>query len=281
MENKKEKSDESLALVARLTGICGLGGVCVAPYVLTVNPGVLQASKLSRQGFYAIAGLQGTINGGLGALVGVYSAKYAGFSTEWCKKALIHNTITPQERKQLGRSFLTGAFTALATGALYTWVGVPTAINGVSDAATPEPGVIVGMLASLYGSVNEEVLMRLFLQSSLAAATMFIVGSQRQPNRKFLNKYIRHGAGCVGALAFGAGHLPLARSLYAEHHGGAALPGWITTSVIAINASIGLVASEHYIAHDFLAAIAVHAGADAVLHVIGPVLSQLYGLFEK
>src|SRR5581483_9745636 len=98
--------------------------------------------------------------------------------------------------------------------------------------ALPEPWQ--GLLASFYGALDEEILIRLGLLSVLALGLRTIVRRLRGEFGPPLPVGIFWTANVVTALLFGAGHLPAAAAI-------APLTSILVVRIIALNALGGMV----------------------------------------
>lgn len=108
-----------------------------------------------------------------------------------------------------------------------------------------------GFLASFYGGINEEVLLRLFLFTFV----YFLLGKMVK-NRS----YLFWSTNIAVALAFGIGHLPTAFKM---------VPATIyeTSRVLILNGIPGLFFGWLYWSQGLLSAVIAHFAADLVLHV--------------
>ena len=127
-------------------------------------------------------------------------------------------------------------------------------------AEPPRPGPGIGLLASFYGAIGEEIQMRLFLVTLLA--WLLVRGSRgRIAARPAI------GIGIVlAALAFGAGHLPAAAQLWP-------LDAIVVARTLLANGVAGLVFGVLYARRGLETAMASHFLADIALHVAGPLLA--------
>lgn len=108
----------------------------------------------------------------------------------------------------------------------------------------------VGALASLYGGINEEVLIRLFLLSFL-----YFILSKTGKNRTTL-LWI---ATIITAFIFGLGHLPAASQLIT-------LNSFETFRILLLNGIPGIFFGWLYWSKSFYAAALAHFIADIILH---------------
>ena len=134
--------------------------------------------------------------------------------------------------------------------------------------AVPETSAIAppawqGFLASFYGGVTEEILLRLFALSLFAWLGRFL-------NRTVDNRPGRAAlwvANILAAVLFGLGHLP------ATAAAGLPLTGLVITRAIMLNGLAGLVFGWFYWTYGLESAMVSHFATDMVLHVIMPLLA--------
>lgn len=117
-------------------------------------------------------------------------------------------------------------------------------------------------LACFYGGLDEEILMRLFLLS-FVIWLFRLIGRGAAASRATA---VFWASNLLVALAFGAGHLPLAARL-------APLVPSLVAMVISLNAIAALGFGYLYWKRGLEAAILAHFCADIVLHVFGPFLA--------
>jgi hypothetical protein len=114
------------------------------------------------------------------------------------------------------------------------------------------PPFWAGMLASIYGGINEEVLCRVFLLSGL-----YYILSKTKKNRTMLLWV----ATVIAALIFGIGHLPAASKLVT-------LTGFETARILLLNGIPGMIFGWLYWSRSFYTAALAHFTADIFLHGI-------------
>jgi hypothetical protein len=116
------------------------------------------------------------------------------------------------------------------------------------------PGAVLwkGLLGSFYGAIVEEILSRLFLMTVLVWILSKLPG---------LNTAAVFSVACLlSALAFAAGHLPLAAQT-------APLTKAVVTRVLVLNTLAGLVFGAVFWSYGLEHAMAAHFAADVVLQV--------------
>lgn len=167
-----------------------------------------------------------------------------------------------QLRALLVPSIVLGVLASLAIIVLDGLVFAPQLAGLIGDAAAAamQPPAWQGFLASFYGGIVEELLLRLGLMTLLVwIATALTRAAWPGPGIVW--------AGIVGAaLLFGAGHLPATAALLP-------LTPLVVARALLLNGLGGLVFGWLYWRRGLLAAMLAHFSADIVLHVVFPLLS--------
>jgi membrane protease YdiL (CAAX protease family) len=131
--------------------------------------------------------------------------------------------------------------------------------------ALPQPTPFQGFLASFYGGIAEEVLMRLGAASIAAWAMAKVVGFEGQGRKVAL------AIGVVfAALLFGAGHLPMGFTLWPP-------TVVVVARILVLNAIVGLLAGIVYVRRGMEHAVVLHFTADIMLYVITPLVRGWMG----
>jgi len=125
----------------------------------------------------------------------------------------------------------------------------------------------MGFLASFYGGIGEEVMMRLFLMTVLVWLSFKLVKTaDGKPTRAGVWLAI-----IITAVMFGVGHLPVTAAM-------TAITPLILARALLLNGIGGIVFGWLYWKKGLESAIVAHFSADIVLHVLVPALA-LAGLF--
>lgn len=132
-------------------------------------------------------------------------------------------------------------------------------------AVPPQPTPFHGLLASLYGGISEEVLMRLGVATLSAWLVAKIAGFEGRGRTLALGMGV-----CFGALVFGAGHLPLAFTIWP------ATP-IVVARILLLNALVGILAGIVYVRRGLEHAVVLHWAADIVLYVLRPLVAATMG----
>jgi len=118
------------------------------------------------------------------------------------------------------------------------------------------PPVWTGLLASFYGAINEEVLLRLFMLTT----AYFLLGKifKFQPQNRLLLLWI---ANVIVAIIFGLGHLPAAFKLTSPSP-------FEIFRILLLNGIPGVVFGWLYWSRGLLAAMTAHFVTDVVIHAV-------------
>jgi membrane protease YdiL (CAAX protease family) len=173
----------------------------------------------------------------------------------WLSSKLIPKTdLRPFiSERPLKRIVYPAIFSGLAVGlALFIF---DKTIFGSSLLSGIHPPFWAGALASLYGGVNEEVLLRLFLFTFI----YFVISKLfRFNNDKRI--YVLWTTNVLVSLAFGAGHLPAAFKMISPS-------GFEIFRVFFLNGFAGLIFGWLFWSRGIWAAIGAHFVADLMFHV--------------
>jgi membrane protease YdiL (CAAX protease family) len=120
-------------------------------------------------------------------------------------------------------------------------------------------------LASFYGGIAEEVLLRLFLMS-LIVWTTFKIKKSKDGNPTVFGIWLSI---VLSAIIFGLGHLPTTAQI-------TALTGLVIIRAIVLNASAGIIFGWLYWKKGLESAMIAHFSTDIVLHVITPFVISFF-----
>jgi membrane protease YdiL (CAAX protease family) len=234
-----------------------LGVLALLPYLTVVLHPILAAHP-SRLPLAVIALIQGTTNFGVATGLGLLLARKIGLGAPVLEAWLYGRSLVAR-RGLLWVSCLSGLGLGLITlGLLRSSLGAAlTALPIATEGAMP---LWKRFLACFYGGLCEEILMRLFLMSLVA----WLLGKFWKAASGLPSPGAFWCANILVAIAFGAGHLPLAAQLVT-------LTPSLVTTVIALNAMVALGFGYLYWKRGLEAAMIAHFSADVVLHVLGPM----------
>jgi hypothetical protein len=234
-----------------------LGVLAILPYLTVVIRPILAAHPL-RLPLPLIVLIQGTTNFGVAIGLGLLLARKIGLGAPFLE-AWLYGRPAPAGRGLVLISCVTGAglgFVALAL--LRTPLGTGLAALPIAtEGAMP---IWKRFMACFYGGFCEETVMRLFLLS----LAMWLLAKLWKTSSGLPSPVAFWIANILVAVAFGAGHLPLAAQL-------TALTPLLVTVVISLNGIVALGFGYLYWKRGLESAILAHFSADIVLHVLGPM----------
>jgi membrane protease YdiL (CAAX protease family) len=117
-----------------------------------------------------------------------------------------------------------------------------------------------GLLASLYGGIDEEIVMRLFLMSLVA----WLFGLKWRSTDGRPSQGVLLAANLLVALVFGLGHLPAAARVTTS------TPA-LVAMVVGLNSLGGLLFGYLYARRGLEAAMIAHFSGDVIIHFVGPM----------
>lgn len=138
------------------------------------------------------------------------------------------------------------------------------AANGIVLPDSARPPIWQGLLASFYGGITEEVIVRLFLMTLLVWVGHLFTGRAGGQPRPILF----WSAILMAALVFGALHLPATAAL------GLPLNGLVITRGLVLNGIPGLCFGWLYWRYGLEYGMVAHFAADIMLHVVTPLFLQ-------
>lgn len=138
--------------------------------------------------------------------------------------------------------------------------GPQLAVTG-SDIRALQPPAWQGLLASFYGGIAEELLLRLGLM------TLLVWVGARLTRTSTPRPVVVWAAIVITALLFGAGHLPTTAAMLP-------LTPLLIARALLLNGIGGIVFGWLYWKRGLLAAMLAHFSADVVLHVLVPLLTR-------
>jgi membrane protease YdiL (CAAX protease family) len=171
--------------------------------------------------------------------------------------------VADRVRALLPLSVILGIVSTLVVLGLEFFYFQPAMLKELGDTAavlnlqTSQPAAWKGFLASFYGGIAEEILLRLFVMSFFVWLGRFI---SKTPDGKPTSA-IFWIANILAAVLFGLGHLPTMALLVP-------LTALVITRTILLNGLIGVVCGWLYWKRGLESAMISHFSADLVLHVL-------------
>jgi len=200
---------------------------------------------------------------GIFIALGLFFASHIGLGLPILEAKLSGKNIADKVKAILPISIILGVISSLLITGLEATVFQPALAQQLGNKAnilalqTSQPAAWKGLLASFYGGINEEILLRLIVMSFLAWVGKFIskTTDDKPTNTVF---WI---ANILAAVLFGLGHLPATAMLVP-------LAPLIIVRAIVLNGFVGIVCGWLYQTHGLESAMLAHFSADIVLHVL-------------
>jgi hypothetical protein len=234
-----------------------LSTLALLPYISEVIRPMLAAHPL-RLPLPLILLIQGTTYFGGAISLGLLLSRKVGLGAPFLE-AWLYGQPRPASRGWVWVSCFTGlGLGVVAVALLRSPLGAALAALPVAtEGAMP---IWKRFLACFYGGLGEEILMRLFLMSLVA----WLVGKVWKTASGLPSSGAFWLANILVAVAFGAGHLPLAAHL-------TPLTPLLVTTVVSLNALLALGFGQLYWKRGLESAMLAHFSTDIVLHVLGPM----------
>jgi Type II CAAX prenyl endopeptidase Rce1-like len=246
------------------TILCGaglIGIVCIMPYTLELTGAAFnKAQERSHQPRWVLVLLQVVqsfvlvvVTTGLGLLI----ARHIGLGVPLLDGLLAGKDITSEALAMIGPALILGIASSAVMLILEITVFWPRLPKAMREDA-PIPALWKRFLASFYGGIDEEILLRLFLLSLLAWLISLVwhnPGGMPTIGALWV-------ANIIAAVIFGLGHLPATAAL-------AKLTPLLIWRAILLNGIVGVAAGYLYWRYGLEAAMLAHFSADIVLHGIG------------
>jgi membrane protease YdiL (CAAX protease family) len=239
--------------------------IAILPYSLALQSNTLQNLKLPipLPAVIAIQVFQNAILFAIAIFGGLFFAKRVGLTTPILDAVTRKETIADKVRAILPLSVILGVLGTLLIVGLEFFYFQPALAKQLGNSAnalnlqTSQPAAWKGLLASFYGGIAEEILLRLFVMSLFVWLGSFISKtSEGQPTN-----VVFWIANILAAILFGLGHLP-ATSLQVP------LTTLIVIRAIVLNGLLGIVFGWLYWKRGLESAMISHFSADIILHVL-------------
>ncbi|MFQ5885906.1 MAG: type II CAAX prenyl endopeptidase Rce1 family protein [Anaerolineae bacterium] len=238
-----------------LLGAGLLGVIAVLPYTITLQGGVPKELPIPFPLLLAIGVAQNGLILALAIGVGLLCARRVGLGAPILEGWLRGEKVGERGRAIILPSILLGLGAGLLIIILERAIFMPHLPSAFQGVEPPPPGQ--GFLASFYGGIAEEILLRLFLVSLLA----WLI------SRVWNDKEGKPTAGgmwlviVVASVLFGLGHLPATAQL-------TSLTPLIIVRAVVLNGLAGLAFGYLYWKQGLESAMLAHFSTDMLLHVI-------------
>ena len=245
---------EDLRLALVLGAACALATAALFPYLLLVMPQALAKVPLPLPAIVLLQSLQSFVLLTLLSFCGLRMGHRVALGAPWLCALLARQ---PRGAQPWLLAVACGVLAGIAIVGLDPLFAayMPKPVQAMP--ATPQASALAGFLASFYGGIAEETMMRLFF------VTLFAWGLHLASRGRRARWHLV-AAVLLAALLFGAGHLPAAAKIWP-------LDAVVVARTLALNGLAGLVFGWFYVRHGLESAMLSHFCADLVLHVAAPL----------
>jgi membrane protease YdiL (CAAX protease family) len=242
-----------------------IGVVAIIPYTLTLQSGTLENLNLqiSLPLLLVIQIAQNAVMFGLLTALGLFFANRIGLGLPLVEAFLRGESVADRVRTFLPLSIAIGVIASLLIIGLESVIFQPALMRELGNSINPlnlqtaQPPAWQGFLASFYGGISEEVMLRLFVMSLFAWLGSFISKTaEGKPTSAVF--WI---ANILAAVLFGIGHLPATAIIIP-------LTPLVITRAIVLNGLAGVAFGWLYWKRGLESAIVAHFSADIILHVL-------------
>ncbi len=256
----------SWATFATLYGAAIVGVACVMPYTMELTRDAFKKAqermRRPRWVLVLLQSAQSVVLMGVASGVGLLIAQHIGLGAPLVEGLLAGKNVTAQALAMLAPALFFGIVSSAIVLLLEIGLFWPRLPQDMRE-SFPIPALWKRLLASIYGGIDEEILVRLFLLSLLA----WLIGfAWHLPNgRPTLGALWL--ANIIAAVAFGLGHLPTTAALVK-------LTPLLIGRAILLNGLVGIAAGYLFWQYGLEAAVLAHFAADIVLHGIGDSIAK-------
>ncbi len=241
-----------------------LATIAVLPYAFEFQSSALQNLKLPPLWILiATALLQTAVMLAIAIFAGMFFASRVGLGAPILDATTRGESVGKRIRDILPFSILLGVAGTLLLLGLEFFVFQPALVKQFGEAAAPlnlrtgQPAAWKGLLASFYGGIAEEVLLRLFVMSLFVWLGHFISKTaEGKPTPAVV--WI---ANILAAVLFGLGHLPAVTTIVP-------ITPLLIAREVVLNGLLGILFGWLYWKRGLEAAMISHFSADLVLHVL-------------
>jgi len=250
---------QDLKIAAAWGVLAGFSAAALIPYLAQVMPEAFAKVPLPLAVVAAAQGAQAMVVVGLLAWLGLRMGHRVGLDSPAMRAWLVRRQRPDWSRLRPVQAALLGSVTAVAILALAPLVdrAMPPMLHPPAAAGTGTTA-LNGFLASFYGGIVEELMLRLFLMTLVLWIAARLRGSMPPP-------WMYWCAIALAALLFGIGHLPAAATVWG-------LEPVVVLRTLLLNGIAGLAFGWLYWKRGLEMAVLAHFSADLVLHVLAPVL---------
>jgi hypothetical protein len=249
-----------------LFGAAVIGIVCVTPYILELaHEAFTKAQERMRRPRWVLVLLQNAqsvVLMGVATGLGLFIARRIGLGAPLLEGLLAGKDVTAQAVTMIAPALILGIASSSVLLLLEITVFWPRLPKSMRE-TVPIPSLWKRLLASVYGGIDEEILLRLFLLSLLA----WLIGFAWRLPDGMPTLGALWLANVIAAVVFGLGHLPATAALVK-------LTPLLVGRAILLNGIVGIATGYLYWRYGLEAAMLAHFSADIVLHGIGDSIAN-------
>jgi hypothetical protein len=244
---------------------CVIGVIAILPYSLALQSATLAQVKLPMPLplLITVQVIQNAVMFAVAIFIGLAAANRVGLGLPILEAKLNGESINEKVKAMILPSIIIGVAASVLIIAIDLYIFSPALKAELGSKAqalnlqTSQPAAWKGLLASFYGGINEEVLLRLFVMSVLAWLGKFI---SKTPEGK-PTIAVFWIANILAAILFGLGHLPATATLLP-------ITPLVITRAILLNGLVGVCTGYLYKKYGLESAMLSHFSADIILHVL-------------
>jgi len=248
-----------------LLAACVIGSVLVLPYSLELTQVEIEVPMLL---VFISAAVQNLILFAVVTFLGLLLSKKIALEAGGLRLPILEGILNQQNKtKEFKSLLLLSIGLGVLAGILIILLSIPfnNAIPEFKNLEVPTPAAWKGFLASFYGGIAEEVLLRLFFMSLLVWIG-FKIKKAEDGSPTVVGVWI---AIVLASVVFGLGHLPATAQI-------AELTIIVILRAIVLNGIGGIIFGWLYWKKGLEAAMISHFSLDIVLHVITPLVVSLF-----
>lgn len=251
---------------AILFGAAVIGIACVTPYSLELAADAMKRAqeriRRPRWVIILLQSAQGAVLLGVATGLGLLIAQHIGLGAPLLEGLLAGENVSAQALAMIAPALLLGIASSVVLLILEITVFWPRLPKAMRE-DVPIPALWKRLLASFYGGIDEEILLRLFLLSLLAWLIGFVwhlPGGKPTLGALWL-------ATIIAAVIFGLGHLPTTAALVK-------LTPLLIVRAVLLNGVVGVATGYLFWRYGLEAAMLAHFSADIVIHGIGDSIAK-------
>jgi membrane protease YdiL (CAAX protease family) len=242
-----------------------VSAILVMPYAFSFAPQAteeaLRRTGLPLPAIVALSIAQSALLLGIATFAGLWAARKLGLGAPlleaWSRGAPLPGGFRRTSMLATGLGLATG----LLLVALDVFVFIPRAPEELLRNLPQAPPRWMGLLASFYGAIGEEILLRLFVLSFLALGIRYLYRRIVASPISLLPPPVFWSANLLAAVLFALGHLPATAQIMP-------LTPLVIARALALNGIAGVIAGWLFWRRGLEAAMLYHFATDLVLHAI-------------